>query len=96
MKANTKLNSPDNSSKKAVSPLRRITALIKRLAIGRTLVYLKKNGLRATVYRVLKGAGPMPVDKRKLKKSPKIITYRLKDESRRKTHNFRRILNSAF
>lgn len=68
MKANTKLNSPDNPSKKAVSPLRRITALIKRLAIGRTLVYLKKNGLRATVYRVLKGAGPMPVDKRKLKK----------------------------
>lgn len=68
MKANKKLNSPDNSSKKAVSPLRRITALIKRLAIGRTLVYLKKNGLRATVYRVLKGAGPMPVDKRKLKK----------------------------
>lgn len=71
MKANTKLNSPDNSSKKAVSPLRRITALIKRLAIGRTLVYLKKNGLRATVYRVLKGAGPMPVDKRKLKKIAK-------------------------
>lgn len=68
MKANTKLNSPDNTSKKAVSPLRRITALIKRLAIGRTLVYLKKNGVRATVYRVLKGAGPMPVDKRKLKK----------------------------
>ena len=68
MKANTKLNSPDNPSKKAVSPLRRVTALIKRLAIGRTLVYLKKNGLRATVYRVLKGAGPMPVDKRKLKK----------------------------
>lgn len=68
MKANKKLNSPDNPSKKAVSPLRRITALIKRLAIGRTLVYLKKNGLRATVYRVLKGAGPMPVDKRKLKK----------------------------
>ena len=68
MKANTKLNSPDDPSKKAVSPLRRITALIKRLAIGRTLVYLKKNGLRATVYRVLKGAGPMPVDKRKLKK----------------------------
>lgn len=68
MKANTKLISPDNSSKKAVSPLRRVTALIKRLAIGRTLVYLKKNGLRATVYRVLKGAGPMPVDKRKLKK----------------------------
>ena len=68
MKANTKLNSPDNPSKKAVSLLRRITALIKRLAIGRTLVYLKKNGLRATVYRVLKGAGPMPVDKRKLKK----------------------------
>ncbi len=68
MKANTKLNSPDNPSKKAVSPLRRITALIKRLAIGRTLVYLKKNGVRATVYRVLKGAGPMPVDKRKLKK----------------------------
>lgn len=68
MKANKKLNSPDNSPKKAVSPLRRITALIKRLAIGRTLVYLKKNGLRATVYRVLKGAGPMPVDKRKLKK----------------------------
>lgn len=68
MKANTKLNSPDNSSKKAVSLLRRITALIKRLAIGRTLVYLKKNGVRATVYRVLKGAGPMPVDKRKLKK----------------------------
>lgn len=68
MKANTKLNSPDNLSKKAASPLRRITALIKRLAIGRTLVYLKKNGLRATVYRVLKGAGPMPVDKRKLKK----------------------------
>lgn len=71
MKANTKLNSPDNSSKKAVSPLRRITALIKRLAIGRTLVYLKKNGLRATVYRVLRGAGPMPVDKRKLKKIAK-------------------------
>ncbi len=71
MKANTKLNSPDNPSKKAVSPLRRITALIKRLAIGRTLVYLKKNGLRATVYRVLKGAGPMPVDKRKLKKIAK-------------------------
>ena len=71
MKANTKLNSPDNSSKKAVSPLRRVTALIKRLAIGRTLVYLKKNGLRATVYRVLKGAGPMPVDKRKLKKIAK-------------------------
>ena len=68
MKANTKLNSPENPSKKAVSPLRRITALIKRLAIGRTLVYLKKNGLRATVYRVLKGAGPMPVDQRKLKK----------------------------
>lgn len=68
MKANTKLNSPDNPSKKAVSPLRRITALIKRLAIGRTLVYLKKNGVRATVYRVFKGAGPMPVDKRKLKK----------------------------
>ena len=68
MKANTKLISPDNSSKKAVSPLRRVTALIKRLAIGRMLVYLKKNGLRATVYRVLKGAGPMPVDKRKLKK----------------------------
>ena len=68
MEANTKLNSPDNPSKKAVSPLRRITALIKRLAIGRTLVYLKKNGVRATVYRVLKGAGPMPVDKRKLKK----------------------------
>ena len=68
MKANTKLNSPDDPSKKAVSPLRRIIALIKRLAIGRTLVYLKKNGLRATVYRVLKGAGPMPVDKRKLKK----------------------------
>lgn len=68
MKANTKLNSPDDPPKKAVSPLRRITALIKRLAIGRTLVYLKKNGLRATVYRVLKGAGPMPVDKRKLKK----------------------------
>lgn len=68
MKANTKLNSPDNPSKKAVSPLRRVTALIKRLAIGRTLIYLKKNGLRATVYRVLKGAGPMPVDKRKLKK----------------------------
>lgn len=71
MKANTKLNSPDNSSKKAVSPLRRITALIKRLAIGRMLIYLKKNGLRATVYRVLKGAGPMPVDKRKLKKIAK-------------------------
>lgn len=71
MKANTKLNSPDNPSKKAVSPLRRITALIKRLAIGRTLVYLKKNGLRVTVYRVLKGAGPMPVDKRKLKKIAK-------------------------
>lgn len=71
MKANTKLNSPDNSSKKAVSPLRRVTALIKRLAIGRTLVYLKKNGLRATVYRVLKGAGPVPVDKRKLKKIAK-------------------------
>lgn len=71
MKANTKLNSPDNPSKKAVSPLRRITALIKRLAIGRTLVYLKKNGLRATVYRVLKGAGPMPVGKRKLKKIAK-------------------------
>lgn len=71
MKANTKLNSPDNLSKKAVSPLRRVTALIKRLAIGRTLVYLKKNGLRATVYRVLKGAGPMPVDKRKLKKIAK-------------------------
>ncbi len=71
MKANKKLNSPDNPSKKAVSPLRRITALIKRLAIGRTLVYLKKNGLRATVYRVLKGAGPMPVDKRKLKKIAK-------------------------
>ncbi len=71
MKANTKLNSPDNPSKKAVSPLRRITALIKRLAIGRTLVYLKKNGVRATVYRVLKGAGPMPVDKRKLKKIAK-------------------------
>lgn len=71
MKANTKLNSPENPSKKAVSPLRRITALIKRLAIGRTLVYLKKNGLRATVYRVLKGAGPMPVDKRKLKKIAK-------------------------
>lgn len=71
MKANTKLNSPENPSKKAVSPLRRITALIKRLAIGRTLVYLKKNGLRATVYRVLKGAGPMPVDKRKLKKISK-------------------------
>lgn len=68
MKANTKLNSPDNPSKKAVSPLRRVTALIKRLAIGRTLIYLKKNGLRATVYRVFKGAGPMPVDKRKLKK----------------------------
>ena len=89
MKANTKLNSPDNPSKKAVSLLRRITALIKRLAIGRTLVYLKKNGVRATVYRVLKGAGPMPVDKRKLK-------YRLKGESRRKTLNFQRILNSAF
>ena len=71
MKANTKLNSPDNPSKKAVSLLRRITALIKRLAIGRTLVYLKKNGLRSTVYRVLKGAGPMPVDKRKLKKIAK-------------------------
>lgn len=71
MKANKKLNSPDNPSKKAVSPLRRITALIKRLAIGRTLVYLKKNGLRATVYRVLKGEGPMPVDKRKLKKIAK-------------------------
>lgn len=71
MKANTKLISPDNSSKKAVSPLRRVTALIKRLAIGRTLVYLKKNGLRATVYRVLKGAGPIPVDKRKLKKIAK-------------------------
>ena len=71
MKANTKLNSPENPSKKAVSPLRHITALIKRLAIGRTLVYLKKNGLRATVYRVLKGAGPMPVDKRKLKKIAK-------------------------
>lgn len=71
MKANTKLISPDNSSKKAVSPLRRVTALIKQLAIGRTLVYLKKNGLRATVYRVLKGAGPMPVDKRKLKKIAK-------------------------
>ena len=71
MKANTKLNSPDNSSKKAVSPLRRITALIKRLAIGRMLIYLKKNGLRATVYRVLKGAGHMPVDKRKLKKIAK-------------------------
>lgn len=71
MKANTKLNSPDNSSEKAVSPLRHVTALIKRLAIGRTLVYLKKNGLRATVYRVLKGAGPMPVDKRKLKKIAK-------------------------
>lgn len=71
MKANTKLISPDNSSKKAVSPLRRVTALIKRLAIGRTLVYLKKNGLRATVYRVLKGAGPMPVDKGKLKKIAK-------------------------
>lgn len=71
MKANTKLISPDNSSEKAVSPLRRVTALIKRLAIGRTLVYLKKNGLRATVYRVLKGAGPMPVDKRKLKKIAK-------------------------
>lgn len=71
MKANKKLNSPDNPSKKAVSPLRRITALIKRLAIGRTLVYLKKNGLRATVYRVLKGAGPMPIDKRKLKKIAK-------------------------
>ena len=71
MKANTKLNSPDNSSKKAVSPLRRITALIKRLAIGRMLIYLKKNGLRATVYRVLKGAGPMPVDKIKLKKIAK-------------------------
>lgn len=71
MKANTKLNSPDNLSKKAVSPLRRVTALIKRLAIGRTLVYLKKNGLRATVYRVLKGAGSMPVDKRKLKKIAK-------------------------
>lgn len=68
MKANTKLNSPDNPSKKAVSPLRRVTALIKRLAIGRTLIYLKKNGLRATVYRVFKGAGPMPADKRKLKK----------------------------
>mgnify|MGYP004644786941 FL=1 len=71
MKANTKLISPDNSSKKAVSPLRRVTALIKRLAIGRMLVYLKKNGLRATVYRVLKGAGSMPVDKRKLKKIAK-------------------------
>lgn len=71
MKANTKLISPDNSPKKAVSPLRRVTALIKRLAIGRMLVYLKKNGLRATVYRVLKGAGPMPVDKRKLKKIAK-------------------------
>lgn len=71
MKANTKLISPDNSSKKAVSPLRRVTALIKRLAIGRMLVYLKKNGLRATVYRVLKGAGPMPFDKRKLKKIAK-------------------------
>lgn len=71
MKANTKLISPDNSSKKAVSPLRRVTALIKRIAIGRTLIYLKKNGLRATVYRVLKGAGPMPVDKRKLKKIAK-------------------------
>ena len=73
MKANTKLNSPDNSSKKAVSPLRRITALIKRLAIGRTLVYLKKNGLRATVYRVLKGVGPMPVDKRKLKNRRRLL-----------------------
>ena len=71
MKANTELNLPDNPSKKSVSPLRHITALIKRLAIGRTLVYLKKNGLRATVYRVLKGAGPMPVDKRKLKKIAK-------------------------
>lgn len=71
MKANTELNLPDNPSKKSVSLLRHITALIKRLAIGRTLVYLKKNGLRATVYRVLKGAGPMPVDKRKLKKIAK-------------------------
>ena len=85
MKANTKLNSPDNSSKKAVSPLRRVTALIKRLAIGRTLVYLKKNGLRATVYRVLKGAGPMPVDKRKLKKIAK--DYYISAQRREKEEN---------
>lgn len=85
MKANTKLISPDNSSKKAVSPLRRVTALIKRLAIGRTLVYLKKNGLRATVYRVLKGAGPMPVDKRKLKKIAK--DYYISAQRREKEEN---------
>lgn len=85
MKANTKLISPDNSSKKAVSPLRRVTALIKRLAIGRMLVYLKKNGLRATVYRVLKGAGPMPIDKRKLKKIAK--DYYISAQRREKEEN---------
>lgn len=87
MKANTKLISPDNSSKKAVSPLRRVTALIKRLAIGRTLVYLKKNGLRATLYRVLKGAGPMPVDKRKLKKIAK--DYYISAQRREQEENAR-------
>lgn len=63
------------------SPIRRLSALFKRLAIGRTLVYLKKNGLRATVYRVLKGAGPMPVDKSKLEKISD--DFYISDERRR-------------
>ena len=50
------------------SPLRRFSALFKRLAVGRTLGYLKRNGIKVTLHRIFRGAGPMPADKSKLEK----------------------------
>ncbi len=63
------------------SPIRRLSAFFKRLAIGRTLAYLKRNGFKATLHRIFKGAGPMPVDKSKLEKISD--DYYISDERRR-------------
>ena len=65
---NLSTGTQSGSGKRRPSLFGRLVFLIKRLAAWRLLAYLKRNGLKATLYRVLRGNGPMPVDKGKLKK----------------------------
>jgi len=48
------------------APMRKLSEFFRRFAIGRALSYLRRNGLKATLRRIIRGPGPMPVDTGKL------------------------------
>lgn len=51
---------------KITAPIRAISAVLRRLTVFKGLIYLKNNGLKATLRRIIKGPGPVPVSKNKL------------------------------